>query len=186
MILLIYETMLNKIIFTGGPGFGKSSVLKALEGDGITCIPEAPRQLLVEQSQLANGILPQKDFKTFAMLVLDRMVDQYKSSPPGLCIFDRGIPDIIAYLTYAGFEIAEEIKNIVHEHPYNSTILFFPPWKEIYETDGVRYESYDQARQIGEHLKTTYSKLGYQIIEVPKMSVEQRVRFVYQHFPSYS
>ena len=53
-----------------------------------------------------------------------------------------------------------------------------PPWNEIYETDNERYESFEQAQNIYEHLKKAYITYGYQPIEVPKQSIENRSNFI--------
>ena len=173
----------HKIIFTGGPGFGKSSVIEQFRLKGFHCIPDAPRQVLEEQSKLKSGILPQGNFERFAMLVLERMVRQYLSAGPGICLFDRGIPDIMAYLDYAGLKVPEAVTGQVNKHSFHSTIFFFPPWEEIYKKDRVRYETFEQARSIGDCIKHTYKNLGYSILEVPKNNIRERVKYVERHLP---
>ena len=66
------------------------------------------------------------------------------------------------------------------EHKY-SKIFILPSWKEIYISDDERYESYEQAVLIQEHLVETYKKYGYELIEVPKDTVENRVQFLLQN-----
>lgn len=175
--------MNRKYIFTGGPGFGKSSVIDEFEKKGVACIPEAPRQVMLEQQRLTDGILPQNDFEGFAKLVLERMVQQYEDAPSGLAIFDRAIPDIAAYLRYADLDVPNEVTKIMVNHPYHPTVFFFPAWEEIFDTDGVRYETFQEAKAIGESLKDVYTSLDYAIHEVPKLSVPERVNFVRQHLP---
>jgi predicted ATPase len=53
-----------------------------------------------------------------------------------------------------------------------------PPWEEIYVSDAERYESYEQAVLIHDHLMETYKKYGYTIIEVPRDSIENRIDFI--------
>ncbi|HBD27317.1 MAG TPA: ATPase, partial [Flavobacterium sp.] len=48
-------------------------------------------------------------------------------------------------------------------------------------SDAERYENYEQAVLIHEHLMETYKKYGYSITEVPKDTVENRVDFIMKH-----
>ncbi|NDK18831.1 MAG: ATPase, partial [Zetaproteobacteria bacterium] len=45
-------------------------------------------------------------------------------------------------------------------------------------TDSERYESFEQALAIHNHLKNTYELLNYKTIEVPVGNVTQRVDFI--------
>ncbi len=191
----------RRIVFTGGPGFGKSSVLKVLEIEGFTLMPEAPRELVLEQRALAEGISPQKDFQGFAFLVADRMVEYYQAaarlsnsdsakdgpfrtlSRPAV-FYDRGLPDIFAYLGYYNHEIPLEIRRKVEVHRYEPTVFFFPDWEALYKPDGVRYESFEQARGIGRLIRQNYEDFGYDVVEVPRDSVESRVDFIRQRLES--
>jgi predicted ATPase len=63
------------------------------------------------------------------------------------------------------------------EHQYTK-IFILPPWEEIYVSDDERYENYEQAKLIYNHLTETYQNYGYSLIEVPKASVEKRIHFI--------
>jgi predicted ATPase len=56
-----------------------------------------------------------------------------------------------------------------------------PPWEEIYISDQERYESFEQALAIYNHLKKAYLELGYDLIEIPTGTIEQRVSFLLEH-----
>lgn len=172
-------SVLNKrTVFTGGPGFGKSAVLSRLKEGGHTVVPEAPRQLLIEEQAKPDGILPQNDFPGFALMVAERMIDQYRDADNGLVLFDRAIPDIPAYLHNAGYAVPPLLSSAAEKYRYAPAVFFFPEWEDIYVLDGVRYESFNQARLIGEALKESYLSLDYELIEVPRMDVYSRVEFV--------
>ena len=72
------------------------------------------------------------------------------------------------------FEIACQINKY-------SKIFVLPPWQEIYVADNERYESYEQAEAIHHHLVNTYHFYGYQLIEVPKDTIENRVFHILEH-----
>jgi predicted ATPase len=68
------------------------------------------------------------------------------------------------------------IKKSTH---YKYTKIFhFSPWQEIYTTDNERYESFDASVKIDAFLIEAYSELGYQLINVPFGSVEERTNFI--------
>ena len=52
------------------------------------------------------------------------------------------------------------------------------PWKEIYISDNERYENFEQAFAIHNHLERAYKDLNYNIIEVPFGSVNERANFI--------
>ena len=171
----------SRIVFTGGPGFGKSAVLEILAGDGFACMPEAPRELILEQRERPDGILPQNDFVGFADLVVERMARHHREAPDGTVLFDRALPDMFAYLRYARHRISPRTRNLVETLTYDSPVFFFPDWKDIYALDGVRYETFEQARDIGLLIRESYESLGYRVIDVPREPVKQRAIFVRHH-----
>jgi predicted ATPase len=65
-----------------------------------------------------------------------------------------------------------------------------PPWEEIYVSDEARYENYEQAKLIQNHLIETYKGYEYDLIEVPKdidnNSVYLRQNFELKRYSIYS
>lgn len=57
-------------------------------------------------------------------------------------------------------------------------MFLFPPWQEIYRTDNERKQSWKEAVYTFAMMKETYSKYGYNVIEVPKASVSERRQFI--------
>ena len=57
-------------------------------------------------------------------------------------------------------------------------IFIAEPWQEIYKNDSERYETYDELMEIDIQIKKIYKQLGYNIIILPKKSVEERVTFI--------
>ena len=89
----------------------------------------------------------------------------------------RGIPDMLAYARL--FELDEiPYTNAAREFRYHLTVLFLPAWEEIYTTDSERKMSFRDAEAFGAVVRSIYENLGYQIIEVPRISLEERVQFI--------
>lgn len=56
------ETILNKlIVFTGGPGAGKTSVIEQLKTQGFICSPETGRHVIQRQVANYGSALPWND-----------------------------------------------------------------------------------------------------------------------------
>ena len=178
--------MPNNIIITGGPGSGKSTLLTALEQNGHHCIPEASRQLIQQQVILKSHCVPWNDLNCFARLSLDRMIFDYNSADQtdSITFFDRGIPDIIAYLKVGELPVNQEFYNAAEKYRYESFVYIAAPWKEIYINDNERWQTFEEACVLYEMLVSVYSDLRYNIIVLPLVSVKERVDFVLKTLPS--
>lgn len=91
--------MIKRFVMTGAIGSGKSTVLKSLQSTGLAVIEEPARQILVEQRNIGGDGIPEKDPGYFVQLMLSRAIYQFKQTQElnGNVIYDRGIPDMIAY-----------------------------------------------------------------------------------------
>lgn len=172
----------NKYIITGGPGAGKTSLLTALRGLDYHCSEEASRQLIMEELEKNSNCLPWMDLHCFADRVLERMVALYHATQGNdLVFFDRGIPDIIAYLIVADLAVPEKYYAIAQRYLYDKTVFLLPPWPEIYIRDRARWQTFEEAEAIYHQIKTTYRLSGYRLIELPRASVGQRVKIIREH-----
>ena len=57
-------------------------------------------------------------------------------------------------------------------------VFIVPPWPEIYCQDDERKHGLLEAIAEYERLTAFYPQYGYQLVEVPKVSVEERVDFI--------
>ena len=173
--------MQKKIVITGGPGTGKSTVIIELEKQGYQCMHEISREVTLMARK--NGIeqLFLKDPMLFSKMLLEGRVNQFKKASNlknNIVFFDRGIPDVFAYMNYLGVEYPSIFIDQSNNNQYYSTIFLMPPWKDIYITDNERYESFEQSLAIYNHLKSAYKGLGYTIIEVPFGTAQERADFI--------
>ena len=172
--------MQQKIVITGGPGTGKTSLINELERRNFECTPEISRQ--VTQMARKKGIdhFFLEDPLLFSKLLLEGREQQFieaHKSASDLIFFDRGIPDVHAYMNHSGTKYPEIFLEKSKKYRYNH-IFLLPPWKEIYITDDERYESYELSISIYNQLKFTYTALNYEIIEVPHDSIIVRADFI--------
>jgi predicted ATPase len=170
----------QKVVITGGPGTGKSTVIEKLTQLQFTCMPEISRTITKEAQ--ASGIeqLFLKDPLLFSKLLLDGRIDQYQKAQnqsEQLVFFDRGIPDVFGYLDYLNMDYPDVFIDQSIRHRYTK-IFMMPPWKDIYKTDNERYETYEQSLIIYEHLILAYKKIAYPIVNVPEGDIDSRVEFI--------
>jgi len=174
------STMTDKFfVLTGPPGSGKSTLLQHLRTLGFQGIDEPARQILAEQRSIAGNGLPSGDARLFVDLMLSRMIGEYNrlDTPTAPIFFDRGIPDTIGYASLFGFDYSPG-QNAARIYRYNRRVFFAPAWEQIYTTDEERTMSFQAASQFGDDLRTIYERSGYVLIDLPCLSVEERVDFI--------
>jgi predicted ATPase len=168
------------VVLIGGPSSGKTTLIKALKEKGHTCYPEVSREVIKEAQEQGIEQLFLENPLLFSELLLEGRKKQFNNAvneEANLVFLDRGIPDVLAYMHYIGDAYPAFFDQACKEHKYNA-IFMLPPWEEIYVSDAERYESYEQAVLIHDHLMETYKKYGYTIIEVPRDSIENRIDFI--------
>lgn len=176
-------TALQRIIITGGPGFGKTSVLNGLEALGYPVFQEVSREIIDEEKKNGGENLPWLNHDGFHKKVFSGRLQQWKdaTSLGGYVFFDRGIPDSLAYLVSDGYIPNPEEVEIMQQHPYSQPVFMVPPWEQIFGKDQQRWEEYEHAVHIHENLEAYYSAQGYEVIRLPFVSIEERVQFICAH-----
>lgn len=171
---------LKRILIIGGPGSGKTSVLRAIEKNGFNVHHEISREVTAKAQKQGVEQLFLSDPFAFSNELLAGRILQFKKATEGIHFYDRGIPDVPAYHVFTGDDIPAAFMEASKEHRYDQ-VFFLPPWEEIYESDSERYETYEQAVVLGDILNSFYSKLGYDPISVPKLDIENRITFINDH-----
>ena len=171
------------IVIIGGPGTGKTTIIDGLLERGHCCFPEISREITLEAKKQGIEQLFLENPLLFSELLLEGRKKQYHQAmaEENVVVFiDRGIPDVLAYMHYIGDAYPAFFDEACREYKYTK-IFILPPWEAIYESDDARYENYEQATLIYKHLKETYESYGYNLIEVPKDTVDNRILFILGH-----
>jgi len=172
--------MQQKIVITGGPGTGKSTVIEELIKRNFKCMTEISREVTLNARKNGSEQLFLTKPLLFSELLLEGRINQYieaEKKNEELVFFDRGIPDVHAYMNYISIDYPNTYVHKSNFYRYNY-IFLMPPWEEIYISDNERYENFEQALAIHNHLERTYKELNYKIIEVPTGTVEARTNFI--------
>jgi len=168
----------RRYIITGAPSTGKSTVINEL-GDQHVIFPEAARKVIQEQLALNSNKVPWLDNYEFSKLVVAQQIQDCSIKSKQTVFFDRGIPDVIAYLNYyKQKEYLHEFLTHANNHRYSDKVFLMPPWEGIYQNDPERKETFKEAKVINEQLVDSYQALNYEIIEVPFVNPKERVKFI--------
>lgn len=172
-----------KVVITGGPGTGKSTVITELENRKYYCMHEISRQITLKARNQGIKQLFTSNPLQFSNLVLEGRIQQFKTAKKlsnDIIFFDRGIPDVSAYLHLENITLPNYYnkQNKLYAYDY---IFLMPPWKEIYTSDNERYENFEQAKAIHNYIEQTYTNLGYNPIKVPPTTIKKRADFILEH-----
>ena len=96
----------------------------------------------------------------------------------GPVFFDRGLPDVLGYLRLEGLPVPPHLVPAVRAFHYNQRVFIAPPWVEIFAQDTERRQDFAEAVLTFEIMKETYSAYGYDLIELPRLPIPERVAFV--------
>lgn len=174
----------QRVVIAGGPGSGKSTLLQALAASGERCYEEASRTLIREQLAQSGQRVPWGDLWAFAQECAARMLKQLADSARHQrCFFDRGLPDLIGYLTHGGRTAPDEWRSA--SRTYARVVFFAPAWQEIYVNDPERPQSFADARSLGAHIRRAYVDCGFRLVELTKSPVADRLRQVVAHLDAY-
>jgi len=168
---------------TGGPGSGKSSHLDALEQAGYSRSAEAGRGVIQDQIAIGGSALPWADKAAFAELMLSWEMRSYHLAErsTGPVFFDRGVPDVVGYLRLSALPVPDSVDRAARLFRYNGRVFIAPSWQEIFRQDRERKQTFAEAIRTYEVMVSTYADYGYELIELPRATIEERLRFVLLH-----
>jgi predicted ATPase len=166
----------NWHVITGTVSSGKSTLIEKLSDSGFQTVPEAARKY--NEQGMAKG----------------RRIDEIRVNPATLqrdindswlryeqrlrvndvLFLDRAFPDALAFYRVNGLDPNEILVDCFH-YRYASVFLLdrFPV-----KQDGVRFHDAVTADLIEEWLIRDYTALGYSIVRVPVLSLQERLEFV--------
>lgn len=170
----------KKVVITGGPGTGKSTLINELRKQGFVCFEEISRQVIIEAQKEGIDQLFLENPMLFSERLLDGRHQQFieaSAAKSDIVFLDRGVHDVLAYMDFIGDSYPKSFVDICKTSVYDMTFIL-SPWEAIYKSDNERYESFEQALKIHNHLLRTYKSYNYNLVDVPFGTVKERTGFI--------
>jgi predicted ATPase len=170
----------QRVVLSGGPGGGKTTVLHALQLRGYAVATDSPRNII--QARKSSSLSPRPAPLEFAQAILREDIRQYGEQPSqsGLIFFERGVIDALGMLHELGTLPENELQGLLSEYPYHRQVFLFPPWEAIYVNDSERDQTFVEAVRVCRKASEWYQRCGYGVVEVPKVGVAERCVYVLQ------
>lgn len=170
----------KKVIISGGPSSGKTSIINALMKQGFHCEEEFSRHIIEEGVRTGSGIVPWDKLDLFTEKVFEGRLKQFYNGDQfnQTIFYDRSIIDSIAYMEHDDEFIPQHYVQDARNLRYHFQVFITPYWNEIYTTDEQRKEPSEKAQSLEKSIIDCYKKYQYQIIFIPKTTIEKRIEFI--------
>lgn len=171
---------MSRIVVTGGPGAGKTTLLLALQARGHTIAGDSARAIIQDRGR--RGLSPRPDAYEFAQETLRMDIENFvhHAATPGHVFFDRGIFDALCSLDCLSPLSQADLNLWRSKYSYFTKVFVLPPWPAIYVNDDERDHTFEHAEWVCNTVRAWYRRCQYELIEVPKTSVEARCTYVLQ------
>ena len=167
------------VVVTGAPSSGKTTVLERLRQLGLAYNSEIAR-VFIEQ-ELSKGRNLQEiraDEGQFQLGLIKAKLSLERETPQDkFALFDRAMPDSVTYYRVAGLDPNEALPYCFRFH-YNTVFLFD---RLPLQLDHARTEDDKTAEFLDVWLERDYRALGYEVVRVPAMTIEERTHLILQN-----
>ena len=171
---------MSKLILTGAPGAGKTSLLLALESRGFAVVREAATDVIALDQ--ARGVdEPWLDARFIDQIVRLQVRRENGSTAVGRVLFDRSPVCTLALARYLGFQppsaLQDELDRILKGDIYCRKVLLIEPIGFITHTDARRI-TYDESLRFGQLHIEAYREFGFELLSVPPNPIDDRVKTI--------
>jgi predicted ATPase len=178
-----------RYIITGAPGAGKTTILAALRARGYAVVDEAATDIIAEEQALGR-VEPWGDPGFIDAIALLQCKRQQQPAPATVVqVFDRSPICTVALAHYGGRPVtpilAREVERVVAEGIYQPRVFFVHLLGFITPTAARRITLAQSVRFERFH-EQAYRALGFELVDVPAGTVEERVELVDRYIRSWS
>ncbi len=166
----------NWHVITGTVSSGKTTLIEQLADRGFQTVPETARQYIEREVSRGRTIDEVRENPVALQRSLNNatLKIEHGLRANDVLFLDRAFPDALAFCRVSGLNPNEILADCFH-HRYASVFLLdrFPV-----DQNGVRFHDDVTAAIIDEWLARDYSALGYSVVRVPVLAMEERLAFV--------
>ena len=169
---------MRRVILSGGPGAGKTTLVSELSRRGYLSVSESAREVIAER--IASGESPRPEPAEFARELLRRDKIKYATirEQAELVFFDRSPLESLAMLHEASALAEQELRAELASFVFHGVVFMLPPWERIYHTDSERDHTFAHATRVHDSLVRWYMSCGYSVHQVPHLPVPERAEHV--------
>lgn len=178
------DTQTQIYVLAGGPGSGKSTLIKTLSDAGHRTVEETAERLLREAVTSGSSAQEMRvDPIRWQLDLLERDFELFNNLPRDECLFtDTSIIETVVFAQNAGIEIGPRLSAWLERLRF-AQVFFLEPLDEYAQT-AVRMESVEASLDIGQKIKAAYRHFGYEPILLPALPLQSRVERIMDHLPA--
>ena len=102
----------------------------------------------------------------------------HHAASPCPVFFERGVLDALCLIDRVTPLSESELSTWLSTYQYFPKVFVLPPWKAIYVNDAERDHTFEHAESVGRIVQEWYRRCGYQVLEVPMVSIDLRCTMV--------
>jgi predicted ATPase len=171
-----FRVQTNWHVMAGALSCGKTTLIDRLAEQGFRTVREGARLYL--EKERARGRTAEEIGKNLAALqrgIVDMQLKiERELRATDIAFLDRAVPDCLAWWRVYGLN-PNEFLTECFRHRYASVFVLDPL---PIQRDGFRPEDEAVAAFLDEWIAHDYRSLGYQVVRVPVLSIQERVAFV--------
>lgn len=180
----------RRYIITGGPGSGKTSIINELAKRGYLIAPEAATDV-IEKGLQQNIQAPwmDDDYHIQVSALMAKRQEEVRSSKEIVAFFDRGHLDGITYILLQRRKLPQEVVDYVQatvDENFFDKKVFFIENLEFCEQAPHRDENLEEALEKSRQIKQNYEALGYEVINIPPETIDQRSEWIINQIQKHS
>ena len=169
----------SKIVISGGPGGGKTTIINSLMDMGYFCYDEISKGLIEKFKKSDNQNIFIESPVKFSSILWKKREEQYKNSiiqkKYDIVFFDRSLLDVTSYLEFVNkrnFNLEKKLGNFSYD-----IVFLIKPTKSFYTKDFSRHENFNQSMKIHNILEKNY-KNHFKTVNVPFKKLSERLNFI--------
>jgi predicted ATPase len=177
---------IRRVVITGGPYSGKTTLIEALAMRGHGIVGEAAIQVIAELGvELGNegqALWRRENPEAFQVLIIEKQAQLEEvaaaATKTPFVFLDRGRLDGVAYCHVYERPVPDEVEMGCRNLPYD--MVFLLDTLQDFEGRSESGRTSDRTRSlvIRDHLRAVYEQRGFVVFFVNEMPVERRVQFV--------